>query len=162
MGTIMTCSICIRANHNKRNCPKNLKPNPSMGKRWVEVNMKEQAATTLVQEEVHEVVTKRGQELWDKVYLLLILNIHVLMLLIFQQGLASSRRVNTGVQSSAHVTCDINFKPTKGLKWKSKHVMTQRELQVQSVMRRIQTRSKVVGIQTRAQAKEKSPSKKNS
>ncbi|KAH0761499.1 hypothetical protein KY290_017572 [Solanum tuberosum] len=78
------------------------------------------------------------------------------------QGLSSSRRVNTGVVSSAHVTGDIGFKPTKGLKWKGKHAMTQRELQVQSVMRRIQTKSKVAGIQTRAQAKGKSPSKKTS
>jgi len=75
------------------------------------------------------------------------------MLLILQQGLSSSRRVNTGVVSSAHVTGDIGFKPTKGLKWKGKQAMTQRELQVQSVMRRIHTRSKAVGIQTREQAK---------
>ena len=27
--------------------------------------------------------------------------------------------VNTGVVSSAHVTGDIGFKPTKGLKWKA-------------------------------------------
>ncbi|KAG5615988.1 hypothetical protein H5410_015812 [Solanum commersonii] len=78
------------------------------------------------------------------------------------QGLSSSRRVNTGVVSSAHVIGDIGFKPIKGLKWKGKQVMTLRELQVQSVMHRIQTRSKVVGIQTRAQAKGKSPSKKTS
>ncbi|XP_049360754.1 uncharacterized protein LOC125825462 [Solanum verrucosum] len=26
MGTVMTCSICKGANHNKRNCPKNSKP----------------------------------------------------------------------------------------------------------------------------------------
>ena len=42
--------------------------------------------------------------------------------------------------SFAHVTGDIGFKPTKGLKWKGKQAMTQRELQVESVMRRIQTR----------------------
>ncbi|KAH0679203.1 hypothetical protein KY284_020288 [Solanum tuberosum] len=78
------------------------------------------------------------------------------------QGLSCSRRVNTSVVSSVHVTGDIGFKPTKGLKWKGKQDMTQRELQVQSVMRHIQTRSKVAGIQTRAQAKEKSPSKKTS
>ncbi|KAH0710930.1 hypothetical protein KY284_012357, partial [Solanum tuberosum] len=36
------------------------------------------------------------------------------------QGLSSSRRVNSGVVSSAHVTGDISFKPTKGLKWKGK------------------------------------------
>ncbi|KAH0750700.1 hypothetical protein KY290_029932 [Solanum tuberosum] len=78
------------------------------------------------------------------------------------QGLSSSKRVNTGVVSSAHVTGDIGFKPTKGLKWKGKQAMTQRELQVQSVMRHIQTRAKAVGVQTRAQAKGKSPSKKTS
>ena len=84
------------------------------------------------------------------------------MQLILQQGLSSRRRANTGVVSSAHVTGDIGFKPTKGLKWKGKQAMTQRQLQVESVMRRIQTRSKVDGIQTRSQAKEKSPLKKNS
>ncbi|XP_060208212.1 uncharacterized protein LOC132635723 [Lycium barbarum] len=75
------------------------------------------------------------------------------------QGLASSRRVNTGVRSSAHVNGDIGYQPTKGLKWKGKQVVTQRELQVQSVVHRIQTRSKAIWIQTRAQAKAKSPAK---
>ncbi|KAG5620501.1 hypothetical protein H5410_005719 [Solanum commersonii] len=78
------------------------------------------------------------------------------------QGLSSNRKINTGVVSSAHVTGDIGFKPTKGLKWKGKQAMTQRELQVQSVMRHIQTRSKAARVQTRAQAKGKSPSKKTS
>ncbi|KAH0682747.1 hypothetical protein KY290_021342 [Solanum tuberosum] len=78
------------------------------------------------------------------------------------QGLSCSRRVNTGVVSSAHVIGDIGLKPTKGLKWKGKQAMTQRELQVQSVMLHIQTRSKAAGIQIRAQAKGKSPSKKTS
>ena len=64
--------------------------------------------------------------------------------------------------SSAHVTGDIGFKPTKGLKWKGKKSMTQRELQVKSIMRRIQTRSKVDGNQTRSQAKGKSLSRKTS
>ena len=50
--------------------------------------------------------------------------------------------------SFAHMTGDIGFKPTKGLKWKGKHVMTQRELQVESVTHHIQTRSKADGIQT--------------
>ena len=52
--------------------------------------------------------------------------------------------------SSAHVAGDIGFKPTKGLKCKGKQAMTQRELHVQSVMGRIQTRSKAARIQTRA------------
>ena len=64
--------------------------------------------------------------------------------------------------SFAHMTGDIGFKPTKGLKWKGKKFMTQRELQVESVMRCIQTKSKVDGIQTRSQDKGKSPSKKTS
>ena len=38
-----------------------------------------QATTTLVQEELKEMVTRRGQKLLDKVYLLLILDIRVLM-----------------------------------------------------------------------------------
>ena len=65
--------------------------------------------------------------------------------------------------SSAHVIGDIGFKLTKELKCigkQGKQSMTQRELQVQSVIRRIQTKSKVVGIQTRTQAKGKSPLKK--
>ena len=81
------------------------------------------------------------------------------------QRLSSSKRVNTGVVSSAHVIGDIGFKLTKELKCigkQGKQSMTQRELQVQSVMCHIQTRSKVVGIQTRDQAKGKSPSKKTS
>ncbi|KAM3382473.1 hypothetical protein P3S68_008047 [Capsicum galapagoense] len=59
------------------------------------------------------------------------------------QGLTSSRRVNTGIMSSAHVTDDIGYQPTKGLKWKNLRVVTQRQLQVQ-------TRSKAVGIRIRA------------
>ncbi|KAH0679770.1 hypothetical protein KY284_020855 [Solanum tuberosum] len=78
------------------------------------------------------------------------------------QGVFVADTGYTCINSSAHVTCNIGFKLTKGLKWKGKHAMTQRELKVQSVMRRIQTKSKVVGIQTRAQAQEKSPSKKTS
>ena len=70
-----------------------------------------------------------------------------------QQGLSSTRRVNTGMVSYAHVKGDIGFKPTKGLMWKVKQAMTQRELNVESVMRHIQTRSKVDDIQTRSQAK---------
>ena len=41
--------------------------------------MKEQAPVRVVQEEVHEMVTRRGLKLLDKVYLLLILDICVLM-----------------------------------------------------------------------------------
>ena len=62
--------------------------------------------------------------------------------------------------SSVHVTGDIGFKPTKGLKWKGKQAMTQREIQVESVLCRIQTRSKADDIQTRSQAKGKSPTHK--
>lgn len=76
--------------------------------------------------------------------------------------MASSRRVNTAVQSSAHVTGDIGYQSIKGLKWKGKQAITQRELQVRSVMHRVQTRSSAAGIQTRAQAKGKSPLKKTS
>ncbi|KAM3398458.1 hypothetical protein P3S68_001973 [Capsicum galapagoense] len=66
------------------------------------------------------------------------------------QGLASSRKVNTGIMSSAHVTGDIGYQPTKRLKWKNLRAITQRHLQVQ-------TRSKAVGIRTRAQLLGKSP-----
>ncbi|KAG5568056.1 hypothetical protein H5410_064928 [Solanum commersonii] len=142
------------------NCPKNPKPKSTPTPTQESTIRKKRGrgqyerASGKGKEEVVEVVTRRGLKWLDKVYLLLILDIH--------QGLSSNRRVNTGVVISAHVTGDIGFKPTKGLKWKGKHAMTQRELQVQSVMRYIQTRSKVAGIQTRAQARGKSPSKKTS
>ncbi|KAM3205203.1 hypothetical protein P3L10_028613 [Capsicum annuum] len=67
-----------------------------------------------------------------------------------KQGLASSRRVNTDIMSSAHVTDDIGYQPTKGLKWKNLCAVTQRQLQVQ-------TRSKVARIRTKAQLLRKSP-----
>ncbi|KAG5600836.1 hypothetical protein H5410_032206 [Solanum commersonii] len=146
MGIIMTCSICRGANHNKRNCPKNPKP---------------KSTPTPTQESITGKKKGRGQyertsNNWYKKRCMKWLQEEA------KSCGTSSRRVNTGVVSSAHVTGDIDFKPTKGLKWKGKQAMTQRELQVQSVMHRIQTRSKAVGIQTRAQAKEKSPSKKTS
>ncbi|KAH0635838.1 hypothetical protein KY289_035753 [Solanum tuberosum] len=86
MGTVMTCSICRGANHNKRNCTKNL--NLSLHQH----PLKSPPSSS-------NTGTRRGQELWDKVYLLLILDIHVLII----------RRVNTGVQSSVHVTGDIGL-----------------------------------------------------
>ncbi|KAM3267481.1 hypothetical protein P3S67_032318 [Capsicum chacoense] len=58
--------------------------------------------------------------------------------------LASNRRVNTGIMSSAHVTGDIGYQPTKELKWKNLCAVTQRQLQAQ-------TRSKATEIRTRAQ-----------
>ncbi|KAH0673346.1 hypothetical protein KY284_024433 [Solanum tuberosum] len=136
MGTVMTCSICRGANHNKRNCPKNPKP---------------KSTPTPTQESFTG--KKRGRGQYERASSS---NTDT------RRGLSSRRRVNTVVVSFTHVTGDIDFKPTKGMKWKGKHAITQRELQVQSVMRRIQTRSKAVGIQTRAQAKGKSPSKKTS
>ncbi|KAM3218499.1 hypothetical protein P3L10_023029 [Capsicum annuum] len=66
------------------------------------------------------------------------------------QGLASSRRVNTGIMSLAHVTGDIGYQPTKELKWKNLHAVTQRKLKVQ-------TRSKAARIRTKAQLLGKSP-----
>ena len=63
--------------------------------------------------------------------------------------------------SSAHVTGDIGFKPTKGLKWKGKKFMTQRELQVESVMRRIQTRSKADGHSNKVTSQRKITLKEN-
>ncbi|KAM3360576.1 hypothetical protein P3S68_015430 [Capsicum galapagoense] len=90
-----------------------------------------------------ESVVTRGQELWVKVSLFLNLDTLVLIL-------ASSRRVNTGIMSSAHVTGDIGYQPTKELKWKNLCAVTQRQLQVQ-------TRSKATGIRTRAQLLGKSP-----
>ncbi|KAG5600833.1 hypothetical protein H5410_032203 [Solanum commersonii] len=151
MGTIMTCSICRGANHNKRNCPKNSKPKSTPTSTQESTTGKKKGRGQYKRASNNNTGTRRGQKLWDKMHLLLILDIHVLI-----------RRVNTSAVSSAHVTGDIDFKPTKGLKWKGKQAMTQRELQVQSVMHRIQIISKGVGIQTRAQAKEKSPSKKTS
>ncbi|KAG5616201.1 hypothetical protein H5410_016025 [Solanum commersonii] len=154
MGTVMTCSICKGANHNKRNYPKNPKPKSTPTPTQESTSGKKRGRGQYERARSSKIGTRRGQKWLDKVYLFLILDIH--------QGLSSSMRVNTGVVIYAHVTSDIGFKPTKGLKWKGKQAMTQRELQAQSVMRCIQTRSKAVEIQTRAQAKEKSPSKKTS
>ncbi|OIT35334.1 hypothetical protein A4A49_02734 [Nicotiana attenuata] len=78
------------------------------------------------------------------------------------QGLPSSRTVKTPcatVINSAHMTGYIGYQPTKGLKWKGKTTITQRQLQVQSAQHRITTRSRSAGIQTRAQVKGKSLSK---
>ena len=62
---------------------------------------------------------------------------------------------------SLHVTGDIGFKPTKGLKWKGKQAMTQRKLQVESVMRRIQTRSKADGHSNKVTSQRKITLKEN-
>ncbi|KAG5614301.1 hypothetical protein H5410_014125 [Solanum commersonii] len=151
MGTVMTCSICKEANHNKRNCPKNPKPKFMPTPTQESTTGKKRGRGQYERASSSKTGTRRGAGSGYK-----------RPKVVGQgEGLSSSRRVNTGVMSSAHVTGDIDFKPTKGLKWKGKQAMTQRELQVQNVMRHIQTRSKVVGIQTRAQAKGKSPSKKN-
>ncbi|KAH0669180.1 hypothetical protein KY285_023338 [Solanum tuberosum] len=159
MGTVMTCSICKGANHNKRNCPKNPKPKSTptptqeRGRGQYERASSSKTGTRRGAESGYKKrpkVVGQGVFVADTGYTCI------------NQGLSSSRRVNTGVVSSAYVTGDIGFKPTKGRKWKGKQAMTQRELQVQSVMRHIQTRSKAAGVQTRAQAKGKSPSKKTS
>ena len=64
----------------------------------------------------------------------------------------SSRVISTAaVMNSAEVTGDIGYKPSKSLKWKGKKAITQRELQMQSAIHRVQKRSKAVEIQTRSQ-----------
>ncbi|KAH0660040.1 hypothetical protein KY289_028788 [Solanum tuberosum] len=151
MGTVMTCSICKGADHNKRNCPKNPKPKSTPTPTQESTTGKNRGRGQYERASNSKTGTRRGAGSGYKKRPKVV-----------GQGLSSSRRVNTGVVSSAHVTGDIGFKPTKGLKWKGKQAMTQRELQVQSVMRHIQTRSKAVGVKTRAQAKGKSPSKKTS
>ncbi|KAH0642342.1 hypothetical protein KY290_033933 [Solanum tuberosum] len=158
MGTVMTCSICREANHNKRNCPKilNLSLHQHPLKRGRGQYERASISNTGTRRGARSDYKKRPRVVGQGVF------VADSGYTCINQGMASSRRVNIGVQSFAHVTGDIGFKPTKGLKWKGKQAMTQRDLLVQSVMRRIQTRSKVVGIQTRAQAKGKSPSKKTS
>ncbi|KAG5584828.1 hypothetical protein H5410_045262 [Solanum commersonii] len=151
MGTLMTCSICKGANHNKRNCT-----NLNLSLHQHPLKSPPSSSNTGTRRGAGSGYKKRPRVVGQGVFVV------DTGYTCINQGLSSSKRVNTGVQSSVHVTSDIDFKPTKGLKWKGKQVMTQRELQVQSVMRRIQTRSKVVGIQTRAKAKGKSPSKKTS
>lgn len=61
--------------------------------------------------------------------------------------------------NSTHVTADIVYKPSKGLKWKEKKVVTQRQLQVHFSIAKIKTRSQSVGVQTRVKAMGKSSSK---
>ncbi|OIT33332.1 hypothetical protein A4A49_40678 [Nicotiana attenuata] len=59
-----------------------------------------------------------------------------------KHGLPTARKVYTGpLIDSTHVTGDIGYKPSKGLKWKGKEAVTQRQLQVQAAMARIKTRS---------------------
>ncbi|KAH0743038.1 hypothetical protein KY290_031031 [Solanum tuberosum] len=153
------------ANHNKRNCPKNLKPKSTPTPTQESSTGKKRGRGQYERASSSNTGTRRdagsGYKKRPKVVGQGVIFVDTGYTCI-NQGLSNSMRVNTGVVSSAHVTGDIGFKPTKGLKWKGKQAMTQRELQVQSVMRRIQTKSKVVGIQTRAQAKGKSPSKKTS
>lgn len=48
----------------------------------------------------------------------------------FQQRLTSNIRVNVGMVSYGHVTGDIGYQPTKGLKWKGNRAITQRQLVV--------------------------------
>ncbi|KAH0652610.1 hypothetical protein KY289_030288 [Solanum tuberosum] len=130
------------ANHNKRNCPKNPKPkstptptqesfgvfffyshSSSTGKKRGRGQYERASSSnTGTKRDAGSGYKKRPKVVGQG------------------QGLSSSMRANTGVVSSAHVTGDIGFKPTKGLKWKGKQAMTQRELQVQSVMHHIQTR----------------------
>ncbi|KAH0639759.1 hypothetical protein KY285_036345 [Solanum tuberosum] len=136
MGTVMTCSICKGANHNKRNCPKNPKP---------------KSTPTPTQESTTGKNRGRGQ--YERAS-----NNKIGT----QRGAGSGYKKMPKVVGQGVFVVDTGYTCINGLKWKGKHDMTQRELQVQSVMRRIQTRSKVVGIQTRAQVKEKSPSKKTS
>ncbi|KAH0650145.1 hypothetical protein KY284_030057 [Solanum tuberosum] len=118
MGTVMTCSICRRAN-NKRNCPKYPKPKStptptqesSTGKKWGRGQYERASSNnTSTRRDARSGYKKRPKVEGQG------------------QGLSSSMRVNTGVVSSAHVTGNIGFKPTKGLKWKGKQAMTQREL----------------------------------
>lgn len=76
-------------------------------------------------------------------------------------GLPTARKVYTGpLIDSTHVTGDIGYKPSKGLKWKGKEAVTQRQLQVQAAMARIKTRSQSAGIQARSKVMGKSPSMK--
>ncbi|XP_049361517.1 uncharacterized protein LOC125826238 [Solanum verrucosum] len=165
MGTIMTRSICKGANHNKRNCPKNPKPKSTPTPTQESTTGKKRGRGQYERANSSKTGTRRGAGSGYKKRPKVVGQVVFVAdtgYTYINQGLSSNRRVNTGVVRSAHVTGDIDLKPTKGLKWKGKQAMTQRELQVQSVMHHIQTRSKVVGIQTRAQAKGESPLKKTS
>lgn len=78
------------------------------------------------------------------------------------QGMSSSRLVSTPrMLNSVEVISDIGYKSSKGLKWKGKKAISQGELQKQSAVHRVQTRSKALGIQKRSTTG-KSPLKKNS
>ncbi|KAJ8550169.1 hypothetical protein K7X08_033876 [Anisodus acutangulus] len=77
-----------------------------------------------------------------------------------KQGMTSNRLVSTPrVINSALVTGDIGYKLSKCLKWKRKEIVTQRQLQYQSAMHKVQTRSEAIGIQTRPKSG-KAPKKK--
>jgi len=65
--------------------------------------------------------------------------------------LPTTIKVYTGpLIDSTHIIDDIGYKPSKGLKWKGKEAVTQRQLQVQAAMARIKTGSQSGGIQTRS------------
>ncbi|OIT01092.1 hypothetical protein A4A49_19934 [Nicotiana attenuata] len=103
-GITMTCSICKEANHNKRGCPKN--PNPKIkDKATPEFDESQQSST------VNPKKRNRGDSDTSS------------------KGLPSSRTLETPsatVINSAHVTGDIGYQPTKGLKCKGKTAITQR------------------------------------
>ncbi|XP_060178898.1 uncharacterized protein LOC132609080 [Lycium barbarum] len=171
----MTCSICKGANHNKRGCPKNpmAKTNSRTTPQCAAPSQQssngtkrgrgqyERGSTSSRGEGTSTGTRGRGTGARSGYKMPRVVGQGVFVsgtgYTAINQRLPSKRRVNTGVRSSAHVTGDIGYQPTKGLKWKGKQAVTQRELRVQSAGHRIQTRSKAAGIQTRAQTKAKSP-----
>ncbi|OIT03180.1 hypothetical protein A4A49_32615 [Nicotiana attenuata] len=157
-GITMTCSICKASTHNMRSCPTRPTSN--------------QETTNCSQQSTAKTSQKRGRKESDNAstskaststggksggqrshYKRPRLQGHVIFIAqsgftSINHGLPTARKVYTGpLIDSTHVTGDIGYKPSKGLKWKEKEDVTQRQLQVQAAMARIKTRSQSGGIQ---------------
>ncbi|TMW94957.1 hypothetical protein EJD97_009572, partial [Solanum chilense] len=113
MGTIIRCSICKGPNHNKRNCPNNPKhkstPTPThestIGKKRGRGHY-ERASTSKTDIRNNNTGKKRGAENgYKKRPKVVGQGIFVVDTgyMCTNQGLSTSRRVNTSVVSSAHL-----------------------------------------------------------
>ncbi|XP_018622993.2 uncharacterized protein [Nicotiana tomentosiformis] len=132
----MTCSICKEANHNKRGCPKNLNPKTKVK---APPEFAESQQSSIVNPKKRNRgdsgTSSKGKRARSGYKKSRVVGHGVFIsqsgYTSVNQGLPSSRTVKTPsatVINSAHVTGDIGYQPTKGLKWKGKTAITQRQL----------------------------------
>ncbi|OIT26220.1 hypothetical protein A4A49_40901 [Nicotiana attenuata] len=147
-GITMTCSICKASTHNMRSFPTRPTSNQET------TNCSQQSTTKTSQKRGRkEPTSKASTSTGGKSggarshYKRPRLQGHGVFVAqssftSINHGLPTARKVYTGpLIDSTHVTGDIGYKPSKGLKWKGKEAVTQRQLQVQAAMARIKTRS---------------------